>query len=716
MKKLFAILMSIALLIGSIVFSTDNKVEASENEVRAAWISTVFNIDWPSKGSRGNAEVQKREYINLINRLKGAGINTVVVQVRPESDAIYRSKINPWSRFLTGTQGKDPGYDPLDFIIRESHNRGLKVHAWFNPYRASIYSDISNTSPSNYLNIHRDWVVNFNGKWYYDPGLPQVRKYIVDTVTEVVNNYDIDGVHFDDYFYPGAGFNDSKSYAKYGSGDKSAWRRENVNTMIREVHDSVREINPNVVFGVSPAGIWRNKRNDPRGSNTGGNESYSSHYADTRYWIKNGLVDYVVPQVYWRIGHPVADYETLVKWWSEQVRGTNVDLYIGQGIYKNGQSEYGGENVAAQIKRQIQINRKYPDVKGSIYFSAKDIVNISQVYNDLKSLYLNNQGNQNSGNQGNQPSKPGVRLPYQNQMSGRNRAETAVKISQKSWKNKADSVVLVNGEELLNAVASSTLASKMDAPILLKFGGKISNSTINEIKRLKAKKLIIVGDKKSITEVDSRRITSMISGITVDRINSSNPQIVSNAIAKRLDGASTAYIASEEALVDALSISAKAGKERAPIIISSKNNISNENINYLKNNNIKNIYFIGGTIVLSDNVIKKIENSLGINLNGKRIYGSNRIETNSKVIEDFYKEKFSSKAFVTRSDAPIDAITVSVFAQKNNSPIILAGNSVSQYQRNILEPRAVSLLYKVGGNINQNSYSIIHRLLGGEMK
>lgn len=716
MNKVFSVLVSFVMALGIIVFPKNNDLSmATAEEVRAAWISTVFNIDWPSKASYSNAEVQKMEYINLLEKLKAVGINTVMVQVRPESDAIYKSSINPWSRFLTGTQGKNPGYDPLDFIIRESHNRGIKVHAWFNPYRASVHNERNKSASTSLLNKRPDLAINYNGKWYYDPGKPEVVRHIVDTVSEVVRNYDVDGVHFDDYFYPGPEFPDSATFKKYGSGNIQNWRRNNVNTMVKRVHDAIKNIKPNVDFGVSPAGIWRNKSNDPNGSNTSGGESYAKQYADTRYWIKNNLIDYVVPQVYWKIGHPKADYQTLVKWWSNQVSGTNVDLYIGQGIYKHGQAEYNGENVAKEIKNQILLNRKYSNIGGSVFFSAKDVVNIPQVSNDLKSLYVSSS---NQNNQNNQSKDPRWRLPYQSSMFGADRAETAVQISKKGWTSISKTVVLVRGEDTLSAVVASPLASQNDAPILLTFTNKISDSTLNEIKRLKAERVIVVGSEDAIERSEIRKIESAVPDIYIDEIYSINAQDSSAKIAQRLSEdrkIDTVYIASEQALPDVLSVAAKAGNQRNPILISSKNTLSQNNISWLKDNNVENVYFIGGPNSLSNSVISQVNTALSRDFSGNRIYGDDRIDTNTRVIEKFYDRKFTQKAFITRASAPIDAITVSAFAQRSDSPIILAGNSSNDYQNRVLEPRSASLVYKIGGGINQNSYNRIYKLLEGVM-
>ncbi len=713
MKKIISIFISTFLVLGMMISPVFSKVgsEAAETEMRAAWISTVFNIDWPSKSSYGNAEKQKKEYIQLLDKLKGAGINTAIVQVRPESDTIYRSKINPWSRFITGRQGKDPGYDPLAFIIQESHKRGIKVHAWFNPYRASIYSDKSSSASNSAINKHPDWVIKYENKWYYDPGKPEVVNYIVDTVAEVVENYDVDGVHFDDYFYPGPAFPDDATFRKYGSGNKDNWRRNNINNMVRRVRDKVHSIKPYVEFGISPAGIWRNSYNDPNGSKTSGGESYAKQYADTRYWIKNGLVDYVVPQVYWRIGHPKADYATLIKWWSDQVKGTNVKLYIGQGIYKQGQSEYGGENISKEIKKQILLNRKYPEIKGSIFFSAKDIVNQPQVYNDLKSLYT-------SSSNDHVVLPNGGRLPYQNVLMGRDRADTAIEISKKGWENGASEVILVNGKDTISGVVASPLAASLNAPILLKYPSYISDATINEIKRLDANKIILIGNENTISQSDIDKITNAVSGIVVEKIFGENPQEISTKIANVIQEKSsvdTAYIASENAMADILSVASKAGRERNPIIITDKNNISDNNKEWIKSHDLKNIHIIGGRDTISDSLMSEISSIASPNTNVSRISGEDRIATNAAVIEKLYDLKFTQKAFITRSSAPIDAITVSALAQRTDSPVILAGNSVSQYQRKVLEPRSASLVYKVGGQINANSYDVIYNLLGGVM-
>lgn len=700
--SLLSFIMAFVLVMSS--FSIKGDVYADEEEMRAAWICTVFNIDWPSqKGLSVNN--QKNEYIKMLEGLKDAGINTVIVQVRSEGDAFYKSEINPWSRFLTGTQGKDPGYDPLAFIVSETHKRGMKVHAWFNPFRASIYNNTDNISSKNVIKKHPEWVVNYSGKWYLNPGIPEVRNYVVQTVAEVVENYDIDGVHFDDYFYPGSGFPDQATYDKYGNGEnKNNWRRENVNKLLDSVHKKVKEIDSNVDFGVSPGGIWRNKSSISSGSNTGGNETYSNAYADTRAWIQRGLVDYVVPQVYWKIGHPVADYKTLISWWAKEVENTDVKLYIGQGIYKHGQNEYGGENVAKEIKQQIQFNRKFKEVKGSMYFSAKDILNNSQVKNDLKSLYI----------------KQNIIYPYRSQLIGTDRTDTAVKISKIGWKDGANTVVLAAGEDEVEALSATPLAASKNAPILLTFVGKLYEDTKQELKRLNPSNIIIVGNEKKVSKNIENELKQTLSNVNISRYGEDTEEKTSLEISKQVvenNNSDKIYIASTNAAADILSIASKAGQEKNPILMVNKNNISKEQLDFIIKTKIKDIYFIGGPDSLDNSIINKLSDSVDKNLSNNRVYGLNRNETNGKVIEKFYTENEYRNAFVTNDYKIIDAITVaSMAAKRGGSPIILAGEQLSEKQTKIVDYKFVSLMYQVGGGVHSSVYQKIYNLLAKKSK
>ncbi|MBS5788567.1 MAG: family 10 glycosylhydrolase [Clostridioides difficile] len=694
MKKIGSILLAFIMVFTSGVAGVSAQTTKSNKEMRAAWISTVYNIDWPS--TKNNESKQKQEYINLLDKLQSTGINTVVVQVRPKSDAIYKSTINTWSEYLTGVQGKDPGYDPLPFLIEEAHKRGMEFHAWFNPYRITMADESLTKLPANHPAIKNPgWVVKHGNKYYYNPGLPEVKKYIVDSVMEVVNKYDIDGVHFDDYFYPGVSFDDADAYSKYGNGvNKDDWRRENVNDLLRQVKAAVKASKPNVVFGVSPAGIWRNKSaSEPTGSDTNGNESYVGTYADTRAWIKQGLVDYVVPQLYWPIGLKAADYSKLVAWWANEVKGTNVDLYIGQGIYKQGQSSYGGQNIAKEIVQQVELNRKYPEIKGSMYFSAKDIINSTSLQNDLKKLYPKVE----------ETAPENVKVE---KLEGDTRYETAVEISKKGWANGSDTVVLVNGYSIVDGITSTPLATTNEAPTLLVEKDRVATSTTNELKRLNPKHVILIGGENSIGSKVEGVIKNLGSDITIDRVGGSDRYetslLISEKVAEKND-VNKVYVTSGIGEADSLSIASKAGAEKQPIVLASKDDISRGIYDWIKEKEVKDAYFIGGTASLSDKVISKVDSIVSSDVSKNRIAGSDRQETNAKVIEKFYPEQTYSSVYVSKSDQLVDALTAGPLAAKTNSPVVLLGNSVSTTQSTVLDAKKSELVYEIGGGINRTA-------------
>jgi len=343
-------------------------------EVRGMWIASVYGGDWPGDPEAPVAK-KKARYRALLDSAKAKNLNTVFMQIRPAGDAFYPSSHEPWSVWLTGTPGKDPGWDPLKFLIDEAHARDLEFHAWFNPYRVGEDNDRRKLAPTSPARRNPSWAVKYGKYLWYDPGLPQVQDLASDAVMEVVDRYDIDGVHFDDYFYPypsDGDFPDEATYKKYGRGfkNKGDWRRDNVNRLVRRLSVQIKEAKPWVKFGISPFGIWRNKSNHPDGSATNGLDSYAQIYGDTRKWVKEGWLDYVLPQLYWAIGDSRADYAVLVKWWSDLVRGTGVQLLIGQAGYRMGESSFA--SGPDQISRHLTLNRRYPEVRGDVYFSARD--------------------------------------------------------------------------------------------------------------------------------------------------------------------------------------------------------------------------------------------------------------------------------------------------------------------------------------------------------
>jgi uncharacterized lipoprotein YddW (UPF0748 family) len=349
-----------------------------KREFRAAWIAHVSNIDWPSSKTL-TADQQRNEFLTLLNEQKLSGFNAVVVQVRPSCDAIYPSPYEPWSEWLTGTQGKSPGYDPLKFMVEETHKRGIEFHAWFNPYRALTNINSTNIDTGHIYRKRPEWVIPYNTIGFLDPGLPDVRSYVTTIIMDVVRRYDIDAVHFDDYFYPypvtGFTINDNTTFQNHARGftDKNNWRRDNVDLLIKMVADSIKKAKPYVKFGISPFGIWRNSGSDATGSSTNGLQSYSDIYADSRKWIQQGWLDYIAPQLYWSIGFNAARYEVLVPWWANVVG--NRHLYIGQGIYRIA-SNTTDPNWAnpSEMPKQFRLNRSTPSVSGSIHYSAKQVM------------------------------------------------------------------------------------------------------------------------------------------------------------------------------------------------------------------------------------------------------------------------------------------------------------------------------------------------------
>ena len=353
-----------------------------KREFRGAWIQAV------NGQFRGiPTEKLKQTLIDQLNSLQGAGINAIIFQVRPEADALYASQLEPWSRFLTGVQGQAPSpyWDPMQFMIDECHKRGMEFHAWINPYRVKT-SLKSELSPNHLYNIHPEWCVTYNNQLFFDPALPESRRHICMVVADIVSRYDVDAIHMDDYFYPypakGMDFPDDASFARYGGGftNRADWRRSNVNILIQKIHETIRGLKPWVKFGISPFGIYRNEKNDPLGSKTNGLQNYDDLYADVLLWARNGWVDYNIPQIYWQIGHPAADYETLVKWWAKNTE--NRPLFIGQSVMNTIQNADPKNPSMNQLPRKMALERAYQTIGGSCQWPASAVVENAGKYRD----------------------------------------------------------------------------------------------------------------------------------------------------------------------------------------------------------------------------------------------------------------------------------------------------------------------------------------------
>ena len=392
-----------ALLAATLVSFSLFAAEPAKQEMRGAWIATVANIDWPSKQAVGDAELQKQEMLTLLDTLQALHFNMVVFQVRPTADALFYSTLEPVSKWLAGTQNGDMlkkngpeqyrcmlAYDPLTFTCEEAHKRGIEVHVWLNPYRVTgggmTKEDLA---PEHVFYKHPEWFVKYGKQYYFNPGLAEVRAWLNCVVEDIVKRYDVDAIHFDDYFYPyriaGEEFPDAETFAAYPRGFDNIddWRRNNTNLVIAELHETIKRCKPWVEFGISPFGVWRNASTDSiRGSQTkAGVQNYDDLYADILLWLEQGWIDYVAPQLYWEIGKKVADYEILLKWWSENLYGKK--LYIGVAPYRlepnaekaaklKGTAKAWGE--ANEICRQIRMNRENTNCHGAIFYPVHSIM------------------------------------------------------------------------------------------------------------------------------------------------------------------------------------------------------------------------------------------------------------------------------------------------------------------------------------------------------
>ncbi len=360
-----------------------------KREFRGVWVATVTNIDWPSRPGL-SIDQQKQELIGILEQHKKSGMNAIMLQIRPTADAFYAKSRELWSHWLMGSQGlaPAPGYDPLAFAIKEAHFRGMELHAWFNPYRATM-SASSVTHPEHITRKRPELFYTYGGQKLFDPGLPEVREYIVQVILDVVKEYDIDGVHFDDYFYPyriaGQKIKDEATFAKYPNGFNNIddWRRNNVNILIKMVDDSVHHYKKYVKFGVSPFAIWRNYREDTLGSKTNGLSNYGELYADSRKWIKEGWVDYINPQIYFTFSRAVAPFGVLADWWSNNTYGRH--LYIGQAAYlvhgmpSKKEAAWGNPS---EIPNQIRYMRENGRIQGSVFFSSKSLATVAKGVQD----------------------------------------------------------------------------------------------------------------------------------------------------------------------------------------------------------------------------------------------------------------------------------------------------------------------------------------------
>lgn len=382
---------------------------SASGEMRGVWVSSVYNLDYPSSPTT-DPDKLKAEADEILDNCVKWGLNAVFLQVRPSGDALYKSDLFPWSKYLTGSVGTAPqdGFDPLEYWVEAAHKRGLELHAWINPYRITRSKDTEwNSLPSTHpAKMNPDWVVKYSdGNYYFNPGIPEVRDLVTRGAVEIVQNYDVDGLHMDDYFYPGTDFNDAATYQKYGSSFSNIadFRRDSVNQLVAQLDTAVHNIDPDIQFGISPSGIWANKSTDPRGSDTNGSEHYVSSYADSLYWIENGLVDYIIPQIYWEIGHKLADFATLADWWNDAVAGSDVHLYIGMGAYRCADNPTGVWTTTDPLFDSLAYLENKDNVGGCVFFRYGSIPAVSGMADRLTSWYSTVHNENTAPN----PSNPG---------------------------------------------------------------------------------------------------------------------------------------------------------------------------------------------------------------------------------------------------------------------------------------------------------------------
>lgn len=397
MRKNF-ILFSLQVILLSIIFSscgsqkqrvTFSDITHPKREFRGAWLSTA----WQSRYRTMSPEQMKDYFVKTLDELKSSGINAVIFQVRPQADAFYKSNLEPWSVHLSSRQGVAPanGFDPLAFLVDECHKRNIELHAWLNPYRVTtsandvlVQEHLYNREPHRF--------VKYGGKIYFDPGMPENRKFICEVVRDIVMRYNVDAIHMDDYFYPypiaGEMFPDDRSFNMFGQdfSDRGNWRRNNVNLLIKEIKDTLMNSKPWVRFGISPFGIYRNKKNTPdgSGSDTNGLQNYDDLYADVKLWVEKGWIDYNMPQIYWEIGHAAADYTTLIKWWA--ANNYEQPLYVGQDVKRTMDAIQPSGN--SQLQEKMILSRSFPTVHGNCFWPAYELLeNYKGITDQLKNNY-----------------------------------------------------------------------------------------------------------------------------------------------------------------------------------------------------------------------------------------------------------------------------------------------------------------------------------------
>ncbi len=497
MKRcLFLFVVLFAIIFANETFGQKNP----KREFRGAWYPTVVNKTWKSM----TTEEIKADIIYNLDIFKKLHINAVIFQVRPQADALFVSALEPWSRFITGTQGKapEPFFDPTQFVVDECHKRGMEMHAWFNPYRVTS-NNKEVLAPDHLYFKHPELFVSYGPQIYFDPGNPGSREHTVKVIADFVRRYDVDAVHFDDYFYPYRlpylEFPDEESFIKYhdidgfGRFDKNNWRRNNVNILVKELSKTIKEIKPWVKFGISPFGVWRNIGVDPAGSQSSSLQTnYDDLYADILLWMKEGWIDYTAPQIYKEIGHARANYLPLVKWWSQNNNGVNI--YIGQSISSQLEIKNSNGDLVNQLYRKMAMVKEDKNIQGNIWWSGLGFSSNKKLMDSLMNDYQ----------------KYPVLMPLYKEI------DTVPPIAAKD-------LILKKGTLIWTAPQASNAMDQVIFYCVYKFG-------INEPVDISdpSKLIDIVGDNKFITD-GSRRVKYVVTSL--DRMQ--NESIPSNIVIRK---------------------------------------------------------------------------------------------------------------------------------------------------------------------------------------
>ncbi len=395
-KAICVVLGILCVLSGLVPTSKKGTANAKVGEVKGVWAATLYSMDYPKSPTTDSARL-KADADALVNNVIAHGFNTLFLQVRPSGDAFYKSEIYPTSRYLTGTEGTAPndGFDPLKYITDKAHKSGISIHAWINPYRITAsQKDSDNISDASIAKKYPHLIVKHtDGKLYLNPGEPEAMDLVVRGAVEIVKNYSVDGIHIDDYFYPSSAFPDGETFTKYGGGFSKIgdWRRDNTTKLVKKLGSAIKAEKPNIIFSVSPCGIWANKASIAEGSDTSGKQAYFDYYADTRLWVKEELIDMIIPQVYWERGNTLADFTTVAEWWNTAVDGTDVALCIGQAVYKasgetDPDSPWYKSRGETELEEQLKLINGLENVSGYVQYRMGSITQNADLSQTIKRI------------------------------------------------------------------------------------------------------------------------------------------------------------------------------------------------------------------------------------------------------------------------------------------------------------------------------------------